>query len=75
MEYVQDRCSGIASGLDEKRFQQQIVTHYQGKIDLDDAKKMVHIAMNQGSFEWYLQKDHGVVTREHATALIQMRTG
>ena len=73
MEYVQDRCSGIASGLDEKRFQQRIVTHYQGKIDLDDAKEMILIAMNQGSFEWYLQKDHGVVTREHATALLQFR--
>ena len=47
--------------------------HYHGKITLDDAKELLHIAMNNGRFEYYLERDHGIRTDQHSPALIQMR--
>lgn len=75
MEYVQDRRNGVASGKDEKLFQQEICEHYNGRLTLDDAKEMINIAMNQGQFEFYLQRDHGVVaTTCHSAKLLHIRS-
>ena len=73
MAYVEDRRNGIAAGKDEKLFQQAIVTHYGGRLSVDDAKEMINIATNNGKFEWYLQRDHGIRTEAHSPTLINMR--
>lgn len=71
--YLADRWDDFTSGRNEKRFQMAIVVHYAGRITVDDAKELLHIAMNNGNFEWYLERDHGIRTTDHAPTLIQMR--
>lgn len=73
MEYLDDRRDGITSGRDEKRFQRAICAHYCNRITLEDAKEMINIAMNNGRFEWYLQRDHGIVSTDHSSKLVEMR--
>jgi len=71
--YLMDRWEDLTSGRNEKRFQMQIVKFYAYKITVDDAKELLHIAMNNGRFEWYLERDFGIRTTEHAPELVQMR--
>eukprot|EP00966_Prymnesium_polylepis_P327936 7383759-Prymnesium_polylepis.1 len=73
MEYVEDRRNGITSGKDEKLFQQTICAHYNGRLTLDDVKEMINIAMNQGKFEFYMQRDHGIVTECQSEKLLKIR--